>query len=566
MLDVMSRSQCGRVCVYSDGEVTLRTPAVLRAGAEGPTGIVVGDKGRTVRIAGNEVSVDPELLTSAGSGTVAQPLTRGKVTVLRLPVTGDEIIPDDSEIVVVPNAFEVKEDFRRMVDQVMKARNAAGFGRLLVMLGIAEPSNAAFLAYMGVDVVDDGFCNVAGMNGILTLPEAKMAIGKDCTSENAEELEREISKIASFIGAQRLRELVDQRSFSDSDLVAALRIFDADGYDYQEECFSVTGVRFSCNTVQALRRPDIARYENRMRDLYSPPKHKKVLLLLPCSAKKPYHISRTHRMFASAIHTAQHDTLVHEVIVTSPLGIVPRELDAMYPANSYDIPVTGEWKPEEKDRIRRMLKDLVSKGGYEKVVSHMGEDDELVRDLFPDMVSTFVGDPVSPASLDNLDKALREAAKGYENLSWNADRDATVRSALTYQFGPEIADAIMDANTVSMGKYPYWKVFRVDPENPKKKTQICMMSAERGMFSLSPEGAQILVDLGYHLVETVDDFAVKGSLYAVGVKKADHGIRIGDEAVVVYNGQLRGVGVAMMCGREMEQARRGVAIRMRHAV
>ena len=564
MLDVVSRSQRGRVCEYRKGDGCIRTPFVLKTGAAGDTGITAGDDGRTVRILGSSVDVDPRLLTSAASGIPAQPRTRDGITVLRLPVSGDEIVPDDSEVVVVPNAFDVKGDFRRMVDQVMKARKAAGFGRVLVMLGIAEPANLALLSYMGVDVVDDSFCRAAGINGVSLIPEGNVASDEDCSEDNVSELDREAAKVARFIGAGRLRELVDQRSFSSADEVAALRIFDAEGYGYQEECCSTTGCRFSCNTVQALRRPDIARYQKVLSERYVVPSHKKVLLLLPCSAKKPYHTSKTHKLFASAIHTASHDTLVHEVIVTSPLGIVPRELDAMYPANSYDIPVTGEWKCEEKATIRRMLKELLEKGHYEKVVCHLGEDAELVEGLCDGMVETVVGDPVSPKSLEKLDKALRDATKGRERVDYLVDRREAIRSVLSFQFGKDVADAIMDENTYGIGKFPYWKVFREDPENRQKKTQLCMMSPERGMFSLTMDGAEIIAGMGRNIVE-MQDFELKGSLFAVGVDKADHGLRIGDEAIVVCGGKVRGVGVAAMCGAEMEQMKRGIAVKMRHS-
>ncbi len=85
------------------------------------------------------------------------------------------------------------------------------------------------------------------------------------------------------------------------------------------------------------------------------------------------------------------------------------------------------------------------------------------------------------------------------------------------------------------------------------------------MVSLAPDGAKILMGMGKNIVEIMD-FELKGSLFAVGVIKADHSIRIGDEAVIVCNGEFRGVGVAMMCGEEMEQMKRGVAVTVRHKV
>jgi Queuine tRNA-ribosyltransferases, contain PUA domain len=91
-----------------------------------------------------------------------------------------------------------------------------------------------------------------------------------------------------------------------------------------------------------------------------------------------------------------------------------------------------------------------------------------------------------------------------------------------------------------------------------------MMSPERGMFSLTIDGARIVAGLGKNIV-SIQDFQLKGSLFAVGVDSADHSLRIGDEAVVVCNGEVRGVGVAAMCGAEMEQQKRGIAVKMRHS-
>lgn len=97
------------------------------------------------------------------------------------------------------------------------------------------------------------------------------------------------------------------------------------------------------------------------------------------------------------IHAGPYDTLVHEVIITSPLGIVPKELDIFYPANSYDIPVTGEWKCEEKNIIRDMIGALISQG-YEKIICHLGDEYDFIKDI-SNMECTVIGDPISFASL-----------------------------------------------------------------------------------------------------------------------------------------------------------------------
>ena len=563
MLDIVARSQRGRVCEYSREGNVLETPAMIRSGADGPVCIAAGEGGRVLRLFGAEVPLESGLLTTASSGMDSATVVRDGVQVVRLPLPENLVIDETVEVVVVPNAYELRKDPRRIVDAVVRLREAAGFGRLLCMLGIGEPSTVALLSYMGVDLFDDSLPRAAGLEHVMLMPEAEVSTDDgDVVGANIDSMDAELAKVRMFIRADRLRELADQRSFSSPSNVALLRLYDQNAYEYAEETCSTVGCRFSCNSTQALRRPDLKRYRDRMRD-YRKPEHKRILLLLPCSAKKPYHISKTHRAFASAIHTAQHDTLVHEVIVTSPLGMVPRELDACYPANSYDIPVTGEWKCEERAMIREMVGSLIQQG-YDKVICHLGDDYELVEGL-ADMECTVVGDPTSPRSLENLDKALRAAAKGMEPVDYLVDRNNLARGLLEFQFGKEMADLLMDENTYAIGKFPYWKFIREDPEDRKRKTQIGMMTPERGMVSLTLEGAEILAGAGYATVEIMD-FELKGNLFAVGVVKADPRIRIGDEAIIVCDGQVRGVGVAMMCGREMTDLKRGIAVKVRHKI
>jgi len=72
-----------------------------------------------------------------------------------------------------------------------------------------------------------------------------------------------------------------------------------------------------------------------------------------------------------------------------------------------------------------------------------------------------------------------------------------------------------------------------------------------------------LKDKGIYQAE-IEDFRSKGSIFAVGVKDASEKIRPEDEVIVAHDEELRGVGPASMSGKEMVQAERGEAIRLRH--
>ena len=131
MLDVTHRSFRGRICVLKKNGMILETPAVLPWNGDGAASVVSDGNGRTVRICGEEISVDPKILTGPSSGVKAPVMSKDGIAVLRLPLSGDEIIPDGCEAVVIPNGFELRDSFRMLCDQIPKAREAAGYGRAL---------------------------------------------------------------------------------------------------------------------------------------------------------------------------------------------------------------------------------------------------------------------------------------------------------------------------------------------------------------------------------------------------------------------------------------------------
>ena len=550
MLDVIARSQRGRICEYKRNNVTITTPSII--GLEGDVRISFRNNGRILIIGSVEIPIDGRIMIPATSAEHQDTVFKDGVLVIR-SATSDFDVPDGTEIAVIPNGAELRNDARKLIDIITKIRTRVGHNALIYVSGIAEPSMLALLVYLGVDLFDDVLARAYGFDGVGCMPEGRLIINADTSEENAKELQNECDKIAAFISAGRLRELVDQRASSSPFNVAVLRLSDSGSHGYLEETCPTVGGRFACNTTQSLMRPEVVRFRNRILTDYRKPSHKKVLVLLPCSAKKPYHTSKSHKAFASAIHTGDHDIYVHEVILTSPLGTVPRELDVFYPANSYDIPVTGEWKCQEREFIRNMTEHIIGMG-YDTVISHMGKSTELISDL-GDMIETCVGDPTSPASLKNLETEVRKAASKYPRDSYSIERTETMRSILSFQLSPEAADIVMDGSHVT-GKFPYWKIFR-------GKEQIGMLTPERQMVSFTIEGASILAEHGINVVE-MTEFELKGNVFAVGVVNADGKIRSGDEVVVTSNGSVKAIGVAQMTGREMVDLKRGIAVKVRH--
>ncbi len=481
---------------------------------------------------------------------------------------------DRSGFVFLDNISSLMLDSGRFVEQVVKLKSSDSLLKPLLCSVAGFPHRLAFLAYCGIDVIDTIPLVMAARNGqYLTnhgIIDASSIKEMPCSCEacesdkrdfdhllrhNQSAAESEIRLVRHAIDQGTLRELVESRIRCDPWLVQNLRLMDLIAYQLQEMHASIKGAPFHAGSKESLNRPDIARWKLRIQERYHRPEGTRILVLIPCSARKPYSLSQSHKRFREAIQASGRASIVHEVIVTSPLGIVPRELELFYPAKDYDIPVTGHWDRDEKHMVQELVSWLVSSEKYDLVISHLGDEREPVNSGISDFVDTSRGEPGSRDSLNRLQDTLRDFDaddRGPVRRSRNLEE---LRSICRFQFGPA-GNALCDGAVV-MGRWPNVRITR-------DGQQVGMLTAERGMISLTLEGGKVLADAGSYRVE-IDDFKPKGNLFAVGVKKADREIRIGDDVVIVHGEEARAVGVARMSPVEMELAQRGEAVHIRHA-
>jgi archaeosine synthase len=238
---------------------------------------------------------------------------------------------------------------------------------------------------------------------------------------------------------------------------------------------------------------------------------------------------------------------LHELILTSPLALVPRELEEVYPAANYDIPVTGHWDLEERAWLLRRLDAYLKKNKYAKIVAHLeGELEQIVKEHGIDAVYT--GGGTNDAALSGLSEAVEEACQ--EAVRLGDMRIARYKAATDYYFGSGAGGLLLDGKVKVKGR-------EIQEENGKA---LAMMTPN-GSIALSLVGARRLEHMGKYIV-TIGDFLPKGSLLAPGVIDADEQIRPGDE-VIIRGEKAFGVGRAKMSGWEMVQSSRGVAVELK---
>ncbi|NLX49982.1 MAG: DUF5591 domain-containing protein [Methanospirillum sp.] len=417
----------------------------------------------------------------------------------------------------------------------------------------AIPSNAALLAWSGFDLFDRTGPDLATAQRRFLLPEGEFKEGAmgcgycdcpgcaagDLLNHNRLALDRELALVRWYIRKGRIRDLIDGRCRHDSSSVAIVRLIDQH-YQFIEPRTPVTGpIPFRANSSEALSRPEVRRFAERVLSRYRPARTDTVVLL-PCSARKPYSVSRSHRLFANAIRGR-----AHEVIVTSPLGCVPRETELCYPAAHYDVPVTGHWDAEEVAVISEILASYLERHGFRRVIAHLEGGALSVARVAAEragvsLETTVVGErPTGDGSLAELDTALDG------NLHRHED---PLRGLALFQFDRELTSTGLRVR----GRYP-------DIQYLRNRAPLFGIDARLGSLRPSFEGWSLLGD-AYRVV--IDDFVPQGDILAPGVLEGDPRIRPGDEVFVVGPSACA-TGRAAMSLDEMLRSRRGVAVRRR---
>ncbi|MDD1665388.1 MAG: archaeosine synthase subunit alpha, partial [Methanomicrobiales archaeon] len=536
LFDIRRRDCLAREGIFSHGDLEVRTPGIIDMQRISPA--LDSEAWTNVPLAASAGFVSRYQRSGTGSPVVVHPLGKGPV------ISGD--------LVVVANWHTVlarPPDFVRYL-AALKGRippDTAWFAP-----ASALPSTAALLVYAGFDLFDHRAVDLETAKGSFCLPEGifpgNLAVSGVCTCEgctggdigrhNRLALERELALARRFITESRLRELVEARCRSDPHQVAIMRLLDGEEALLEPWTPVARSTPFIATTSESLRRIEVRRWGKRVVERSPSPIHE-VAVLLPCSARKPYSTSLSHHKFTRAVSGR-----AHELIVTSPLGLVPRELERVYPAGHYDVPVTGYWDREELALISSVIAGYLGRHHYRRVLAHLDGGALEAAWMAADACGiplevTAAGHPTDPASLAALDSALEGARRRPNDM---------VRGILAWQFGVTVETRGM----VIRGRPPQERV-------EKGGRILFTIDARTGLLRPTFEGWALIPD-GYRV--GIDTFTPKGDILAPGIISADEGIREGDEVLVLGEG-LSATGRAAMGGPEMLRSRHGVAVRVR---
>lgn len=190
----------------------------------------------------------------------------------------------------------------------------------------------------------------------------------------------EIRRIKEAIREGRLWELLEVRCRGHPALLGALkglRTYEA----FIEAGSPVTKPRglFYCDST-GLARPEVVGHRMMLRE-WTPPRKDDVLLLLPQPVSKPFHRSREYRRVMGLLGRALGEDFgrVHVCGYAAPFGVVPVELDEVYPLSQFESValVDGETVQYVAERVEEYLSGGAR--GYKSVVLHSNMEDLGVR-------------------------------------------------------------------------------------------------------------------------------------------------------------------------------------------
>ncbi len=411
--------------------------------------------------------------------------------------------------------------------------------------GISGPDNCSLLSWLGVDLFDLNRSRLASANGILLSSEGPRDPDPSLSEDSSMDSQINhwtlaIASLRSAIRSGTVRELAERSSLSSPRSVERLRRHDQ-LLNHNIDASILTSVdnsgrRMRYNSSMSRKDKLVHDWRSRICDLHIPPAHQsEVLVLLPCSATKPYRLSQSHHRFLKNIPSNR----VHQVMVTSPLGLVPRELEDLWPAAHYDIPVTGDWDVDELDMINSMVTDICRRSNYAYVINHSGIELSIGSAIVKD---TRLGTAGSKESLSELSISVSEAVGklNLQDVSEKKNRIELMKSRSRFIHG---TDDWLDGADVS-GRLPILSISKNDE-------QLAKWNPRDGRFAFSKKSLPLLLESGkFPSVSISEGHDWKGDVFPTNIESFVGQIRMGDEVLVTQNEKLIGSARAVAPGWE----------------
>ncbi len=388
-----------------------------------------------------------------------------------------------------------------------------------------------------------------------------------------------MNKIKQYLQFEDYRTFVEKSCLNDLRMISTLKILDKDFFPLLKSETPTYQKRIKVSSLgpSSYYRPDFQEFRQRVVQTFNPDSNITVIILLPCSAKKPYSSSRSHQKFFEIIKKFPDFPYFQEIILTSPLGAIPRQLEEIYPVNSYDISVTGDWDFEEIKLSSEMLISLLRK--FEAgvpIISHLSGDYLKIIDAAKPRIEQHVycteveNKVTSKNSLDSLYSLIKEHHLDhidYQKSEFFPKMAKTkinkLIKMLDYQLGVGWGEKIFNAQ-FSMKKNI--KANRLEIFEGTSNQKLFWVENDTGVFHYTLKGAQKIHSLGTTSnIVVFDGYKLQGNtLFRPGILEFSPNI-IPNEQVFVLSkdkNDVIAVGKALVSSNFIKKSNSGRIIRI----
>jgi len=490
----------------------------------------------------------------------------------------DTVLDTDVSLISLIGLDKIYSNQRKLAEVLTSLKEKISPDIAIYLPGPISPAHYSFLIYMGIDFFDNSLAYHISKKGYFVLEDKTYFLNKHpdcycqyCTQDSKDVLghnelimKNEIAKVKFALKEGTLRELVEQDIHHSVTFAATLKHLDKSYSEvFRQRTPIISSAKLKCIGEESLNHPVITEYRERVRNRFEPAPGKKIVLLLPCSARKPYSFSRSHMLFRSAIKKAGKHIfpLLSEIIVTSPISVVPRELESIHPARFYDIPVAGTWSEKEIHVTSELLLDVLAHYPEgTKIVNHMhGHGYQQIADIIRERTSFEVVNtsveksPTDYNSLNELSDVLSNLSTDlvFEKEKYVPAKIRRLQATADFQYGKGTGQILFSKDIKIRSKYPKdLQIFR-------DKKQIATLSSRTGYLSILPEVAQEIITLAQNKLEFGADYVSGSNIYAPGCIKADETILPNDEIFIINENRVIATAKALVSGVDMNKMTSG---------
>ncbi len=496
---------------------------------------------------------------------------------------------ENIKVLNLADTFDNLHNYRNTIKSIVQLKQELDNNLVLIASGRINPKIYPMLIYLGIDLIDCSYLLYLSSENFYDSIEFLLPIYKikylPCSCRVCRGRLKEISevkyssekkillclhnlitartclnKIKQYLDSEDFRAFVEKSTLDDIHLISMLKILDKEYFEIikYETPINQKNKIINCLGPSSYYRPDFQIFRKRTIKHFIPEPSTTLIIILPCSSKKPYSESKSHRQFYKVIRKFPDFPNFQEIILTSPLGAIPRQLENIYPVNSYDISVTGDWDNEEVSIAADMLVKILEK--YDRlipIICHLeGGYLEIAKKAQQKLPQNFYFSEIhdritSVDSLNSLENLIRNYKDKFSPKNKNQNRTYLSKTwtrkfvkILDYQFGVGSGMKILSNGLITRRNKHNNKTDLIDS---KSDELLGVYKRISGQIFLTIEGAKRLAPFSYSNVIVFNENKIIGNtLFRPGVIEYSNDLLPSNFIIILDNKKKSIIGLGQL--------------------